>query len=235
MKNAGARIVRVLDRLAETDGPDAGEGFYFAPPIDGDVDVTAIRSRFPSEWGEWMKFADWYHESRRELMTAVPRAEQLVSKHLDVIDTDSQGVPALMRPSSMIIRAMQRLREALPNPDGYGDRPPVECRDEIEDATSGVWNGVMELDVLIARGAESITSPRRKAADPKRDWVSEVLGLIFGSGRDWSVTELAKAVGVKRQTLYKNERVKQALKARRAPGGAIAEGSPDGERRVDLD
>mgnify|MGYP002623659409 CR=1 FL=1 len=80
-------------------------------------------------------------------------------------------------------------------------------------------------------GAEGVPVGQPGPPDDGTSWADRVLALIFGRGRTWSVKELAEAVGMARSTLYRNARVGAALKARRASGGAIAEGEMDGERR----
>ncbi len=73
--------------------------------------------------------------------------------------------------------------------------------------------------------------PSEGIVQDEERWQERVLALIIGRGRDWTGQKLADAVGVARQTLYTDERVKVALRARRAPGGSVAEGDMDGERR----
>ncbi len=66
---------------------------------------------------------------------------------------------------------------------------------------------------------------------PELPWQDRALALIFSRGRDWTVKKLAEEVGVHRSTLYGDQRVKDALFARRCPRGVIGDGEMSGESR----
>jgi len=102
------------------------------------------------------------------------------------------------------------------------DLRPMPSRFEL------TWEGAAALDEAWLREQEA-AEPAGSPVDRGLEWEELVLALIIGRGRDWSVDQLAEAVGKSRATLDRNAKINTALKTRRT--GAVETGVPDGERR----